>query len=90
MVSSFASILAIHLGFSILSGIFVIYAMFTRHTEPAVRNCLAHAHTQGVTVTEEDCRKGVTAIKGAMIGVYVIGWLIQLCRCFNLFIRPNL
>jgi len=83
MVSSFASILAIHLGFSILSGIFVIYAMFTRHTEPAVRNCLAHAQSQGVSISEEDCRKGVTTLKGALIGVYVIGWLIQLCMSFN-------
>lgn len=82
MVSSFAVVLAVHLGFSIASGIFSIYAMFTRDASPAVAQCLVNASVQGVEVTQTDCQNGITVMKGVMVAVYVITWLIQLYAYF--------
>lgn len=82
MVSSFAVVLAVHLGFSIASGIFSIYAMFTRDATTAVAQCLVNASVQGVQVTQTDCQNGITVMKGVMVAVYVITWLIQLYAYF--------
>lgn len=82
MVSSFAIVLAVHLGFSIASGIFSIYAMFTRDASTAVAQCLVNASVQGVEVTQTDCQNGITVMKGVMVAVYVITWLIQLYAYF--------
>lgn len=82
MVSSFAVVLAVHLGFSIASGIFSIYAMFTRDASTAVAQCLVNASVQGVEVTQTDCQNGITVMKGVMVAVYVITWIIQLYAYF--------
>jgi uncharacterized protein with PQ loop repeat len=82
MVSSFAVVLAVHLGFSIASGIFSIYAMFTRDASTAVAQCLVNASVQGVEVSQTDCQNGITVMKGVMVAVYVITWLIQLYAYF--------
>jgi hypothetical protein len=82
MVSSFAIVLAVHLGFSVASGIFSIYAMFTRDASTAVAQCLVNASVQGVEVTQTDCQNGITVMKGVMVAVYVITWLIQLYAYF--------
>lgn len=82
MVSNFAIVLAVHLGFSIASGIFSIYAMFTRDASTAVAQCLVNASVQGVEVTQTDCQNGITVMKGVMVAVYVITWLIQLYAYF--------
>lgn len=82
MISNFAIVLAVHLGFSIASGIFSIYAMFTRDASTAVAQCLVNASVQGVEVTQTDCQNGITVMKGVMVAVYVITWLIQLYAYF--------
>jgi len=82
MVSSFAVVLAVHLGFSIASGIFSIYAMFTRDATTAVAQCLVNASVQGVQVTQVDCQNGITVMKGVMVAVYILTWIIQLYAYF--------
>jgi hypothetical protein len=82
MVSLFAFVLALHLGFSIASGIFSIYAMFTHDSSAAVVQCLGNASGQGIDISEMDCRNGITVMKGVMVAVYVLTWLIQLYAYF--------
>jgi len=82
MISSFAFVLAIHLGFSIASGVFSIYVMFTRDSSTTVNECVANAANQGVTVSESECHKGIVFMKGVMVGIYVLTWLIQLYAYF--------
>jgi len=82
MVSIFAFVLALHLGFSVASGIFSIYAMFTQDTSTAVVQCLGNAADQGVDVSVKDCQNGITVMKGVMVAVYVLTWLVQLYAYF--------
>jgi hypothetical protein len=82
MVSLFAFILALHLGFSVASGIFSIYAMFTEDSSVAIVQCLGNAAGQGVNISEMDCRNGITVMKGVMVAVYILTWLIQLYAYF--------
>jgi hypothetical protein len=82
MVSTFAFVLALHLGFSIASGVFSIYAMFTQDPRTAVSQCVGNAASQGVNVSATDCQNGITVMKGVMVGVYVLTWVVQLYAYF--------
>jgi len=79
MISSFAVALAIHLGFSVASGIFALYSIFHQNTQDAIAKCLNEA-TNGATT--DTCRTGIEVIKGVLVAVYVITWLIQLYAYF--------
>lgn len=82
MVSTFGFVLALHLGFSIASGIFSIYAMFTQDPSSAVRQCVGNAALQGVGVSTQDCQRGLNIMKGVMVGIYLLTWLVQLYAYF--------
>jgi hypothetical protein len=82
MISGFAFVLALHLGFSVASGIFSIYAMFTQDPTTAVIQCIGNATASGVDVTLQDCQNGITVMKGVMVAVYIITWLLQLYAYF--------
>jgi hypothetical protein len=82
LVSMFSLVLAVHLGFSVASGVFSIYTMFTRDSSNVVNQCIANAVSQGAAVTDKDCRNGVAVMKGVMVAIYVITWLIQLYAYF--------
>jgi len=77
MVSSFAIALAIHLGFSIASGIFRLYTLFKQSPQEALANCLNE--TAEDSEAAKTCHDGLAVMKGVMIAIYVITWLIQLC-----------
>jgi hypothetical protein len=79
MVSSFAVILAIHLGFSVASGIFAIYMVFRQSPEEAISQCVNGSTDPQVT---ESCKTGLNIIKGVLIAVYVVAWLLQLYAYF--------
>jgi hypothetical protein len=80
MVSSFAIALAIHLGFSIASGIFRLYTLFKQSPQEALANCLNE--TAEDSETAKTCHDGLAVMKGVMIAIYVITWLIQLYAYF--------
>jgi len=80
MIKSFAVALAIHLGFSVASGIFSIYTMFTDNPKEAVAKCLEKA--ADTATTKETCTTNVALLKGVLVAVYVITWLIQLYAYF--------
>jgi uncharacterized membrane protein len=82
LISSFSLVLAVHLGFSVASGVFSIYTMFTRDSSGVVNQCIANAVSQGAAVTNKDCQNGIAVMKGVMVVIYVITWLVQLYAYF--------
>jgi len=79
MVSSFAVALAIHLGFSVASGIFTLYTVFRQSPQESIDKCLNGSTDESVI---ESCKNGVSIMKGLLIAVYIITWLIQLYAYF--------
>lgn len=78
MISSFATALAIHLGFSIVSGVFSIYTLFARDSQAALDACLQNANGQSGT-TMQSCKTGLIIFKVVTVAIFVLIWLIQLC-----------
>jgi len=80
MVSSFAVGLAIHLGFSVAAGIFAIYTIFKQNIQESIDECV-----NGSTDPSAGnlCRKTVSITRVLVIVVYIIAWLIQLCKFLN-------
>jgi len=77
MVSSFAIGLAIHLGFSVASGIFAMYALFSANSKEAIEKCVNGSEDEAVITT---CKGGLAIVKGVMVAVYIITWFVQLCK----------
>jgi len=74
MVSSFAVALAITLGLSVASGIFTLYSLFKQDPSSAIAQCLSAS----TDATADGCKSGINIMKGVMIAIYVLTWLIQL------------
>jgi hypothetical protein len=74
MISSFAVALAIHLGFSVASGIFTLYSLFKQNSSDAIAQCLSAS----TDATADGCKSGLAILKGIMVAVYVVTWFIQL------------
>jgi len=79
MVAGFAIALAIHLGFSVASGIFSIYLFFRQPPEEAIEACTNGSTDPSVVAS---CKNGTGVMKGIMIAIYVVTWLIQLYAYF--------
>jgi hypothetical protein len=79
MVSSFAIGLAIHLGFSLASGIFTLYTLFKQSPQETIDKCVNGSEDQAVI---EACGNGIGLMKGIMVAVYIITWLIQIYAYF--------
>jgi hypothetical protein len=79
MVAGFAIALAIHLGFSVASGIFSIYLFFRQTPQEALDTC-ANGSTDPSVI--DSCKNGTGIMKGVMIAIYVVTWLIQLYAYF--------
>ncbi|CAA7262564.1 unnamed protein product [Cyclocybe aegerita] len=79
LTSAFAIALAVHLGFSVASGIFTLVTLFKQDPQVTLAKCL-----NGVSVADageakvEVCKSEVAIFKGVMVAAYVITWLIQL------------
>ena len=82
MVSSFATGLVIHLGFSIAASCFAIYIMFARDSQAALESCLQKANDTS-DATMQSCKSGLVLIKALVVVVYVLTWFIQLCKFFH-------
>lgn len=79
MVIAFSVGIAIHLGLSIGSGVFTIYSVFKQAPDNAIAACM-----EGKTddETRKICSTGMSLVKGAIVAVYVIAWLIELYAYF--------
>jgi len=80
MIASFAMALAIHLGFSIASGIFSLYSLFRQHSQDALTKCLNDTAENSESITT--CQNGLAIMKGVMVAIYIVTWLIQLYAYF--------
>ncbi|KAJ2930555.1 hypothetical protein H1R20_g6547, partial [Candolleomyces eurysporus] len=78
-VISFSIGIAIHLGLSIASGVFTIYSIFKENSAEAVEACM-----EGKTddETRKICQTGMGVVKGVIVAVYIIAWLIELYAYF--------
>ncbi|KAF9042910.1 hypothetical protein BJ165DRAFT_1481582 [Panaeolus papilionaceus] len=78
-VSAFATAMAIHLGLSVAAGIFALITLFRQNDQPAINKC-----TNGSTepLIEQGCKSGIQIMKGVLVAVYVITWLVQLYAYF--------
>ncbi|KAF8816411.1 hypothetical protein BYT27DRAFT_7248291 [Phlegmacium glaucopus] len=87
MISGFAVALAIHLGFSVASGIFSIYTMFAHDTSGSLDTCIQSA-TKDLDATQvsdgitKGCKQALIVLKAVLVAVYVLTWLIQLYAYF--------
>ncbi|KAF6760372.1 hypothetical protein DFP72DRAFT_1003576 [Ephemerocybe angulata] len=79
MVISFSVGIAIHLGLSIGSGIFTIYSVFKEAPQAAIDTCM-DGKTDAETL--QMCKTGMNIVKGVMVAIYVIAWLIELYAYF--------
>lgn len=79
MVTAFSVGIAIHLGLSIGSGVFTIYSVFKEAPTNAIEACM-----EGKTdeETRKICSTGMSLVKGAIVAIYVIAWLIELYAYF--------
>ncbi|KAF7338727.1 hypothetical protein MSAN_02194900 [Mycena sanguinolenta] len=78
LVSSFGSMLAIHLGFSIGTGIFAIYTLFKTNSDEALANCINGSDDQTVI---DSCHDGLKILKIVVVAGFATAWLIELWGC---------
>ncbi|KIM43630.1 hypothetical protein M413DRAFT_385314 [Hebeloma cylindrosporum] len=81
MVSTFAVALAVHLGFSVASGVFTLYSVFRQNPQDAIAKCLNDA-AGNTEITTETCQNGIAIMKGIMVAIYIVTWFIQLYAYF--------
>jgi len=81
MISSFAIALAIHLGFSIASGAFSLYIVFSRNSQDSIDACRQNA-ADASDATTQACKNGIIILKAVAVTIYVFTWLLQLYAYF--------
>jgi hypothetical protein len=74
---TFGVAIAVHLAFSIAAGVFNLYTMFHENSAEAITKCLNGATDDA---TREVCNNGIAIVKGVAIAIYVISWLVELCK----------
>lgn len=73
----FGTGVAIHLAFSIAAGTFNLYTMFHENSADAITKCLNGATDD---TTREVCNNGIAIVKGVAVAIYIISWLVELCK----------
>jgi len=64
-------------GLSIASGAFTIYCIFREPTKQALAACLkGRKDAESLKM----CETGMSIVRGFMVAIYVIAWLIELCE----------
>jgi len=79
MVRAFAVALALHFGFSLASGIFTLYMLFRQTPQETVDKCVNGSEDEAVI---QACGNSIGIMKGLMVAIYVLTWLIQLYAYF--------
>jgi len=84
MVIAYSVGLALHLGFSLASGIFTMYTIFKPDTALSVDACVAKANPtpELLEETKRVCQTGMAVGKGIIVAIYVVTWLLQLYSYF--------
>ncbi|KAK7052387.1 hypothetical protein R3P38DRAFT_2860038 [Favolaschia claudopus] len=78
LVTIFGTLLAVHLGISVATGIYAIYTVFKNTSEQALFDCI-----KGSTDPSEieSCNNGLKLLKIIIIVGYSVTWLIELWGC---------
>ena len=77
LISLYSTVLFSHLGFSIATGAFFLYTLFHQTGDADIQSCV-NGSTD--TLKKEACEKGFEVLRGAIVGIFVITWLIELCK----------
>jgi hypothetical protein len=86
--------LVAHLGFSIFSGAFSLYAIFHGNGKTLLAQCILQsnddASSRGITINAtKDCQKALAIFKGVAVGAFVVIWLLEMCT-YSLIVPPVL
>jgi hypothetical protein len=73
--------LALHFVFSIISGTFTLYALFHNDWQTALESCINESNDE---LTKEFCGEGHSVVKGIIVSIFIVIWLLELCAIFNL------
>jgi hypothetical protein len=90
LISIYFSMLVAHLGFSIFSGAFSLYAVFHGDGKVILDECVAQsavdvaqAAAQGIALNAaKDCQKALAIFRGLAVGAFVVIWLFEICMSF--------
>jgi hypothetical protein len=88
LISIYFSMLVAHLGFSIFSGAFSLYAIFHGDGKAIMDTCITQYNddgaAQGITSVDatKDCHKALAIFRGLAIAVFICFWLIEIYCCF--------
>jgi len=83
-VSAYSTVLGIHLIFSLITGIFVIWSVFNKTGSDGVAKCVEAGADQ--SITEDQCQKGFLVLRITTIVVFI---LIVLIEIYGLIIVSN-
>lgn len=72
--------LTAHLTFSISTGAFSLYRLF-RDAPDTISQCIADSDSDDA---EAACKKGTDIMKGVMVGLFIVVWLIEICESIRL------
>ena len=76
LIQAFQGILVVHVLFSIASGSFALYRFFLDAPD-TVRSCVNGSSDDDV---ETSCKKGVEILKGALVGIFIFVWIMEICE----------
>lgn len=81
-IAVYRTVLSLHLGFSIATGVFYIITLFNKDNENNTINlCVQRAINDVGVDTTAVCRSSYQIFRGVVIGVLVLIWLIELWGC---------
>lgn len=75
-VALYSTLLWFHLGASIGSGAYFIYTLFHQEGDKDINSCISGSTDK---LKQEVCKKSFDVLRGVLIGVFVVIWLIELC-----------
>jgi len=78
LVSIFGTMLALHLVFSVATGIYTLYTLFKRNTDDALANCIINSTDPNPS---ESCHRGLKILKIVAVVAYCVSWLVELYAC---------
>ncbi|KAF7324771.1 hypothetical protein MKEN_00518900 [Mycena kentingensis (nom. inval.)] len=78
LVAMFGTALAIHLGFSVASGIYTIYTLYKRDETALMSNCIINSDEVDAAAR---CRNGLRLLKIIVVVAYSLSWLVELWAC---------
>jgi hypothetical protein len=84
MVIAYSVGIVLHLGFSLASGIFMMYTIFKPNAALTVDTCVQKANPtpELLEETRRICNTGMAVAKGVVVAIYVVTWILQLYSYF--------